>query len=102
MRFGNLRLLKGRYINGNGVYLCLKDEKEGPYADVTINIPPVTTNNIIAINGDFANYCDKELVEEVIGKITKLKHCNVQSGFAIYECYELKEGILDEIEDCDR
>lgn len=102
MKFGSLRLLKGRYINGNGVYLCLEDEKEGPYASVTVNIPPVTTGNIIAINGDFANCCDKELVEEVIEKITETKHCFVQSGFTTYECYELKEGILDEIEDCDR
>lgn len=102
MRFGSLRLLKGRYINGNGVYLCLEDEKEGPYADVTINIPPVTTGNIIAINGDFADCSNQELVEEVIERITEAKLCNVYSGFAYYETYVLKESILDEIEELDR
>lgn len=102
MKFGSLRLLKGRYINGNGVYLCLEDEKEGPYASVTVNIPPVTTGNIIALNRDFRNCINQELVREVLERITKLKHCNVQLGFATYECFELKEGILEEIEEFDQ
>lgn len=102
MEFGNLKLLKGRYINGNGVYLCLEDEDGEHYASVTINIPPVTTGNIIALNRDFRNCIDQELVREVLERITKLKHSNVQMGFATYECYELKEGILREIEELDQ
>lgn len=94
----NYKILKSNYIEGNGVYLTLRTPEGEPYAEITTNVPPYTSGDIIALSHNFVEYCDKELIDEVIEKITESYMFSVQSGFVELACYKLKSGILDTIE----
>lgn len=93
----NLIIRKSQYIDG-GVYLDLLHRTKGPYATITTCLPGITGNKIIALNHDLEDF-DSELANELIEKLTERKVGEQQVGFVNFGLYELKEGILDTIED---
>lgn len=93
----DLIIRKSQYIDG-GVYLDLLHRTEGPYATITTCLPGVTSNKIIALNHDLEDF-DPELASELIEKLAERKAGEQQVGFVNFGLYELKEGILDTIEE---
>lgn len=87
-----MKMVKGNYQEGGGVYLGFYANGEF-YEDVTINIPPWTRGNYIAFNHNLP----KEWVEGMIGYLTEGLVNEVYSGFVKFGIYRLKDGILDTI-----
>lgn len=98
MKDNNLVLLKAQYAYG-GVCLSLIHKTEGPWATVTTCLPGYTSDEIIALNHDLAEF-DSSLVEELIEMLTDGCIGNVQQGFVNFPLYKLKPGILDTVDEC--
>lgn len=92
-------VLKSKYTIGDGVFLTLRDENGEPYADVTVNIQPYTSGDIIALSHNFTDFCDEELVNDFIETFTEQYVMSVNSGFVKFNLYKLKENVLDGIEE---
>lgn len=93
----DLIIRKAQYVDG-GVYLDLLHRTEGPYATITTCLPGITSDKIIALNHDLEDF-DSELAKELMKKLAERKVGEQQVGFVNFGLYELKEGILDTIED---
>lgn len=94
-----LKMLKSKYAKGDGIFLTLRNEIGEPYTDITVNIPPYTSGDIIALNHNFTEYCDEELVNDFIEIFIEQYVMSVNSGFVTFDLYKLKENILDGIEE---
>ena len=92
-----MNLFKGQYRTG-GIYLALYTAEEGePYSDVTVNIPPFTTDNVIALNGDFNNYVDEDLKDAVLNKLHAEFLANVPSGYTTFPLYGIDMKVVENI-----
>ena len=90
-------LVKSNYRNNGATYIGLLDEEGEPYCDVSINLEFGNDKNIIALNKDFEEFADSELIRQLKCYLFKNYICDIPQGFQTYGLYTLKNGILDDI-----
>ena len=97
----NIVFYKGRYMRGNGIYVCAycEDEEYGgysPYCDITINLmKPIQDGNYAFLD---TNNADLELIDLMVEKgwIEKTGYFDF-SGYCSYPLVKFTDEFLNEI-----
>lgn len=81
------------YTNNGNLAICLNDINEGPFATLTVNIDPLGSPSLAAVDTNNCSWAEAFIKEHSLGKFTGM---SLRSGFCTYPVYDFD---LDKLKD---